>query len=197
MKALFDYLPVVVFFAIYFLTGQDLMQATWGIIIASTLQVTLGWLVLKRFDQLHLLIFGITIVFGGLTVAFDNDAFIKWRHTISSLVIAAILLGGQFLERNFIERLVATFSQRSMGFAIRLAGGDWTRINIACVIYFIAVALLNLYIAFNFSTSFWVNFSLFGFGAIQMVFFIAIFVFIYKRLPEEDRKRLLEPKEDH
>jgi branched-subunit amino acid ABC-type transport system permease component len=31
MKQLFDYLPVVVFFGLYFLSGRDIMLATWGI----------------------------------------------------------------------------------------------------------------------------------------------------------------------
>jgi intracellular septation protein len=190
MKAFFDYLPVLVFFAVYFLTGQNLMQATWGILIASSLQVVLGRLILKRFDQLHLLIFFITLVFGGLTVAFQDESFIKWRHTISSLTLATILFVGHFFERNFIERLVNTFSKRALGFSLTLRPIDWRIINLACVIYFIAVALLNLYIAFNFSTRFWVNFSLFGFGGIQLVFFALIMLFIYKRLPEEDRQRL-------
>lgn len=190
MKALFDYLPIIVFVAVFYLGGQDLILATWGIIIASTLQVTLGRLIFKRWDKLYVLIFCVTLVFGGLTVAFNNDTFIKWRHTISSLVIASILFGGHFLERNFIERLLNTFAERSLGFPLRLAQRDWQGINLTCVIYFIVVALLNLYIAFNFSNAFWVNFSLYGFGGIQLVFFGLIFYFIYKRLPEEDRQRL-------
>jgi intracellular septation protein len=193
MKAFFDYLPILVFFAVYFLTGQNLMQATWGILIASTLQVILGRLIFKRFDQLHLLIFFITLVFGGLAVAFQDETFIKWRHTISSLTLAAILFTGHFFEHNFIERLINTFSKRALGFVLNLRAVDWRIINLACVIYFIAVALLNLYIAFNFSTRFWVNFSLFGFGGIQLVFFALVMMFIYKRLPEEDRQRLHHP----
>jgi intracellular septation protein len=197
MKALFDYLPIIVFVAVFYLGGQDLILATWGIIIASTLQVTLGRLIFKRWDKLYVLIFCVTLVFGGLTVAFNNDTFIKWRHTISSLVIASILLGGHFLERNFIERLLNTFAERALGFPLRLARRDWQGINLACVIYFIVVALLNLYIAFNFSNAFWVNFSLYGFGAIQLVFFGLIFYFIYRRLPEEDRQKLHKSNEDN
>lgn len=195
MKTLFDYLPIIVFFAVYFLSGQDIMQATQGILVASTLQVILGRVLFKRFDALYLLIFGVTLVFGGLTLALHDDTFIKWRHTISSGIIALILLAGHFLQRNFIERLLNTVMRRSMDFTLNLARRDWQAINLACVIYFIAVALLNLYIAFSFSTAFWVNFSLFGFGAIQVVFFGAIFFYIYKKLPEEDRQRLLKSEE--
>ncbi len=196
MKALVDYFPIIVFFAVYFLTGQDLLQATWGILIASSIQVIVGRLLFKKFDPLYLLIFFVTLVFGGLTLALNDEVFIKWKHTISSLVIAAILFGGHFFERNFIERLINTFAKRSMEFELHLERADWQRINMTCVIYFIAVAALNLYIAFNFSTTFWVNFSLFGFGAIQVVFFLLVFVYIYKRLPEEDRKRLLKADEE-
>lgn len=197
MKSLFDYLPIIVFFAVYFMTGQDIMQATRGILVASTLQVILGRILFKRFDSLYLLIFGVTLVFGGLTLALNDEAFIKWRHTISSGAIAIILLVGHFLHRNFIERLLNTTLQRSMNFTLNLERRDWQTINLSCVIYFIAVALLNLYIAFNFSTTFWVNFSLFGFGAIQIVFFGAIFSYIYKKLPEADRQKLLKSKEEN
>ena len=42
MKQLFDYLPVVVFFGLYFLSGRDIMLATWGIIAATSFQVVAG-----------------------------------------------------------------------------------------------------------------------------------------------------------
>lgn len=196
MKGFLDYLPVIVFVAVFYLGGKDLILATWGIIIASSLQVILGRIFLKRFDKLYLLIFFVTIVFGGMTVAFNNDLFIKWKHTISSLIIASILLVGHFLQRNFVQRLVDTLSQRMMDFTITIEKAVWQRINLLCVIYFIAVAALNLYIAFNFSEEFWVNFSLYGFGAIQVVFFGFIMYYIYRCMPEEQRKKLMESNEE-
>lgn len=196
MKTLFDYFPIVAFFAAYFISGQDIMTATWVIIVACAIQVVAGRLVFKKFDKMYLMVFTITLVFGGLALLFDNDAYIKWKPTVVSLVLAGVLLGGHFLQRNFIERLLNAISHRTMGFRLTLQSTDWNRLNMACVIYFIVTALLNLYIAFNFSTTFWVNFSLFGFGAIQMLFFILLFMYIYKRLPEDERQKLLKDNKD-
>ena len=60
------------------------------------------------------------------------------------------------------------------------------------MLYFAFIGALNLYIAFNFSTDFWVNFKLFGFTALQMVFYISVFAYVFKKMPEEDRKRIMK-----
>ena len=70
MKQLFDYLPVVVFFGLYFLGGRDIYLATWGIIVACTLQVTLGLVIWRKVERMHLTVFVITLIFGGLTLFF-------------------------------------------------------------------------------------------------------------------------------
>jgi intracellular septation protein len=191
MKQLFDYLPVLVFFGLYFLSGRDIMLATWGIIAATTFQVLAGRLIWKRWHRLHLMVFSVTLVFGGLTLALHDDVFIKWRPSIISFALATVLLGGQFLrQRNLLQRLAESLMKGAFGGVVPMARRDWTLLNLAFVIYFVFIGLLNLYIAFNFSTDFWVNFKLFGFTAIQMVFYVGAFLFFYKRIPDADRKRL-------
>ena len=78
------------------------------------------------------------------------------------------------------------------GFVVALSRRDWALLNIAFVLYFAFIGALNLYIAFNFSTDFWVNFKLFGFTALQMVFYISVFAYVFKKMPEEDRKRIMK-----
>lgn len=191
MKQLFDYLPVVVFFGLYFLSGRDIMLATWGIISATTFQVLAGRLIWKRWHRLHLVVLAITLVFGGLTLLLRDDVFIKWRPSIISFVLAAVLLVGHFLrERNLLQRLCERLMVSGFGFVVALEKRDWSRLNLAFVLYFLGLGLLNLFIAYNFSTDFWVNFKLFGFTAIQMVFYVAAFLYFYKRMPEADRDRL-------
>ena len=191
MKQLFDYLPVVVFFGLYFLSGRDIMLATWGIIGATTFQVLAGRLIWKRWHRLHLVVLAITLVFGGLTLLLRDDVFIKWRPSIISFVLAAVLLVGHFLrERNLLQRLCERLMVSGFGFVVALEKRDWSRLNLAFVLYFLGLGLLNLFIAYNFSTDFWVNFKLFGFTAIQMVFYVAAFLYFYKRMPEADRNRL-------
>lgn len=191
MKPLFDYLPVVVFFGLYFLSGRDIMLATWGIIIASSIQVLAGRLIWKRWQRMHVMVLVVTLIFGGLTLALHNDAFIKWRPSIISFLLAALLLGGQFLrERNLLQRLCEGVMKGAFGRVVPMARRYWLRLNLAFVVYMIAIGLLNLYVAYHFSTAFWVNFKLFGFSAIQMVFYVAAFLYFYRHISEADRKSL-------
>lgn len=193
MKQLFDYLPVIAFFALYFAGGRDIMLATWGIIVACTLQVTLGWLLWRRVERMHLTVFVITLIFGGLTLFLRDDTFIKWRPTIISWVLAGVLLLGHFLrERNLLQRLCEGLMASGLGFVIALSRRDWIRLNVAFISYFLFIGLLNIFIAYRYSTDFWVNFKLFGFTALQFVFYAAIFAWVYHRMTPADRERLLK-----
>ena len=78
----------------------------------------------------------------------------------------------------------------ALGRVVALGAAQWTRLNLAFVLYFMALGGLNLFIAYTFSTDFWVNFKLFGFTAIQMVFYVAVFLYFYRHISEEDRKQL-------
>ncbi|EKF74064.1 intracellular septation protein A [Alcanivorax hongdengensis A-11-3] len=197
MKQLFDYLPVVVFFGLYFLGGRDIMLATQGIMAASVVQIVLGWLVWRTVKRMHLMVFVITMIFGTLTLLFRDPVFIKWRPSIISFVLAAVLLVGHFLrERNLLQRLCESLMASGFGFVVALSKKDWQRLNLAFVLYFVFLGLLNLYIAFRFSTDFWMTFKMFGFSAIQMLFYGCVIGYIYKRMPEADRQRLFHGKND-
>ena len=192
MKQLFDYIPVIVFFGVYFIGGRDIMLATWGILLATTFQVVVGWLIWRRVEKLHLMVFVITLIFGSMTLLFSNDAFIKWRPSIINFILASVLLVGHFVRhRNLLQRLCESLMASGFGFVVQLRRQDWQQLNLAFVSYFVFAGVLNLYIAFNFSTDFWVNFKLFGFTAMQMLFYIAVFYFIYRRMSDEDRERLM------
>ena len=199
MKQLFDYLPVVVFFGLYFLGGRDIYLATWGIIIACTVQVTLGYALWRKVERMHLTVFVITLIFGGLTLFFRDDTFIKWRPSIISFTLAGVLAIGQFLrDRNLLQRLLETLMSATMKYIVPLSRRDWNWLNFAFIAYFVFIGLLNLFIAYRFSTDFWVNFKLFGFTAIQILFYALVIAFIYRRIPAEERARLFsdDPKAD-
>ncbi|PKM21790.1 MAG: septation protein A [Gammaproteobacteria bacterium HGW-Gammaproteobacteria-14] len=194
MKQLFDYLPVIAFFGLYFASGRDIYIATWGILIACTLQVTLGWLIWRKLEKMHWAVFLITLVFGGLTLLLRDDTFIKWRPSIINLLFSIILFGGHFLKRNLIQRLLEALMVKATGGPITLLAVQWRIINICFVGYFAFVALLNLYVAYSFSTDFWVLFKAIGFSIISIFFYGGMFGYIYHCMPEEQRARLFQDK---
>jgi intracellular septation protein len=48
----------------------------------------------------------------------------------------------------------------------------WIKLNTAWIIFFVFVAAINLYIAYNFSEEIWVNFKLFGMMGLTIAFII-------------------------
>lgn len=192
MKQLFDYLPVIAFFGVYFVSGRDIYLATWAILLASLLQVSAGWLLWRKVERMHLVVFVITLIFGGMTLFFRDDTFIKWRPTIINFLFATILFGGHFFERNLLQRLLEALMLKGLGRVIQLQPLQWRILNSCFIGYFYFVGLLNLYIAFSFSTDFWVLFKAIGFSLISLVFYGGVLFYIYRAMSPEDRASLFD-----
>ena len=204
MKFLFDLFPVILFFIVFkwgegnaeaaqsfgqqFLSGlvsggqvtltqAPILLATAIAIIATILQI--GYLLSRRrkVDGTLWLSFAIIVFFGGATIYFHNETFIKWKPTVLYWCFAAALLFSQiFLKKN----LIRTMMEKQMS----LPDGIWRRVNLSWVAFFMTMGLLNLYVAFNFSTATWVNFKLFGGMGLMFVFIIVQSLILSKYMKE-------------
>ena len=79
-------------------------------------------------------------------------------------------------------------AQRFLGSAIDAPRHIWQKLNTAWIIFFVVVAVMNLYIAYNFSEEFWVNFKLFGMLGLTFAFIIVQMVILSRYIsikPEE------------
>lgn len=161
MKFLFDLFPIILFFAAY--KVYDIYVATAVAIGAALLQSGLFWLKHRKFEKMHVITLGILIVFGGLTLALHDPVFIKWKPTVVNWLFGVVFLASGFIGR-------ATLVERMMGHAIRAPAAIWTRLNLAWVLFFLFMGLVNLYVAYNFSEDAWVNFKLFGMMGLTLVF---------------------------
>jgi intracellular septation protein len=203
MKLLFDLFPVLLFFGIFkwgksnpeaaqsavgeYLSG--LMSGTAGIEQAPILLATavaivatfaqIGWLLARRkkVDPMLWVSLAIITVFGGATIYFHDDTFIKWKPTVLYWFFGAALLAGQFLFRKNLIRLM-------MGKQITLPDPVWDRLSMMWTAFFAAMGLLNLFVAFRFSTETWVDFKLFGFTGLMFAFIIAQTVYLSRYIKE-------------
>lgn len=153
MKLLFDLFPVILFFIAFKLS--DIYVATGVAILASIAQI--GWLKLARrpVEPMQWAGLVIIIVFGGLTLFLRDETFIKWKPTVLYVSLAAALAISRLaFGRNLIERL--------MGAQIQLPPPVWERLNLAWVVFFLAMGTLNIWVAYSFSTDTWVSFKLSG-----------------------------------
>ncbi|MGO3345219.1 MAG: septation protein A [Marinomonas sp.] len=178
MKILFDFLPILVFFVVYKLSG-DIILATAILIPASILQVGYNWLRYKKVEKMHLVSLALVVVLGGATVLFGNSEFIKWKPTIVNGLFALAFLGSQFIgERNIIERM--------MGEKIELPFKVWRTLNIAWVAFFLLSGAVNLYVAFSFSEEIWVDFKLFGLLGMTIVFIILQGIYLSSQIQNKE-----------
>jgi intracellular septation protein len=161
MKFLFDLFPILLFFVAYKL--YDIYAATAVAIAAAFVQTGLYWLKHRKFETMHVVTLGILILFGGLTLALRDPIFIKWKPTVVNWLFAIVFLGSRFIgNRTLVERM--------MSHAISVPGPIWLKLNWAWTVFFLAIGLLNLYVAYNYSEAVWVNFKLFGMVGLTLAF---------------------------
>lgn len=204
MKFLFDLFPVILFFAAFkwgeshtdvaqsigqhYLSGlvsggqvsaaqAPILLATAIAIIATFLQI--GYLLVrgKKVDTTLWISLVIIGIFGGATIYFHNETFIKWKPTVLYWCFAAVLLFSQmFLKKNLIRAMM----EKQMS----LPDSIWHRVNLSWVAFFLTMGLLNLYVAFNFSLANWVNFKLFGGTGLMFIFIVAQSLLLSKHMKD-------------
>lgn len=178
MKLLFDLFPVILFFIVFKMA--DVFAATASAIAATFVQV--AWVKYRhgKVDTMLWVSLGIITVFGGATLLLHDETFIKWKPTILYWFFAAALLFSPIvLKKNLMRALL----QEKM----TLPDSVWQRLNLSWSLFFALLGILNLYVAYNFSTDAWVNFKLFGATGIMLVFILAQAALLSKYV-EEDKK---------
>ena len=176
MKFLFDLFPILLFFLAYKL--YDIYVATAVAIAAAFLQTGLYWLKHRKFETMHLVTLGILVLFGGLTLALHDPLFIKWKPTVVNWLFALIFLGSRFIgQRTLVERMMSR--------AISAPTAVWLKLNWAWTLFFIAIGLVNLFVAYRYSEATWVNFKLFGMLGLTLVFVFAQAIYL-SRFMETD-----------
>lgn len=181
MKQLIEFIPIVLFFAVYQMDGQTLelagfshtvdgiFSATAVLIIATVIQIPLVWMLSGELEKRLLWTGGAVIVFGAATLLLRNELFIQWKPSVLNWAMAAAFAGSQFIgERNLLERL--------MGSQLTLSRRLWRRICWVWVAHFVLVGTLNLVVAYQFSEATWVAYKLYS--SIGFTLFIMIVTII-------------------
>jgi intracellular septation protein len=177
MQLFLDLLPVVAFFIAYKLAG--IYVATGVLIVGVLAQTAVSWIRHRKVSPMLLTSAVLVLVFGGLTLLVHDAIFIKWKPTIVDWLFAVAFLVSSFWRG---QPLV----QRLMGEQVQLDAGVWKRLNLMWVGFFAVCGALNLYVAFNFSESTWVNFKLFGLFGLTLVFALLQGVWIARQSGTEE-----------
>jgi intracellular septation protein len=180
MQFLIDLLPVIAFFIAYKMAG--IFVATAVLIVGVLIQTAVSWIRHRKVSGMLLTSAILVVVFGGLTLLIHDATFIKWKPTIVSWLFAAAFLVSQFMRGQPII-------QRLLGENVVLDAGDWNRLNLMWVVFFVIEGVLNLYVAYNFDEETWVNFKLFGLMGLTLLFALAQGLWISRRADDADAEK--------
>lgn len=193
MKLLLDFLPIILFFATFkyaeghkdwaaafasehfggLVAGGQVSPAqapvllATAVVIAATLAQVL-WLKLRgrRIDAMLWVSLALVVVLGGATIYFQSDTFIKWKPSALYWAMGlALWLWPLVTGKNLLKLL--------LGEQLQLPAKVWHRLNFAWIAFFATMGLLNLWVAYTFSTDTWVNYKLFGGMGLMLLFTLA------------------------
>ena len=179
MKLLLDFLPVIIFFIVYKST-DDIILATAILIPATLLQMLYTWIKTHKIEKMQLVTLVLVVSLGGLTVALNDESFIKWKPTLVNGLFAFAFLVSQFIgQKTIVERL--------MGSAIELPATIWRKLNLAWVAFFLTMGATNLAIIklYPDNNDLWINFKLFGMLGLTLVFILLQGFYISKYMKPE------------
>ena len=197
MKAFFDLLPVICFFITFKLAGSytaeltpffpvtpdliPIVSATAVIIIASLLQM--GFLFIKGQKPSKMAFFStvLVVLFGSMTIAFQDPAFIQWKPTLLYWLFAAILLFGRFGKKDYIKTVFT---------GITMPDFAWRKVENFCLVFLVAIGFINLFVAYSFSMDIWVDFKLFGLLGLTLLFTIGLGFYVAKYAEEAQNTKI-------
>ena len=189
MKQFIDFIPLLLFFIVFKLdprtvefAGQSIelggiFSAT-GVLIASSL-VVYGSLfaVQKRLEKGQWLTLAACLLFGGMTLAFHSETFLKWKAPVVNWLFALGFAGSHWIG----DKLLI---QRMMGHAISLPAPVWRNLNLAWIAFFLIAGSANLFVAFTFQ-SIWVDFKVFGSLGMTLLFLVGQGIYLSRHLHDE------------
>ena len=201
MKLLFDLFPVILFFASFKYYGSNpegaadlvgsllgsavldvkqapILLATVVVIVATMAQI--AWVHFRhgKVDKMLWVSLALVTVFGGMTLIFQDETFIKWKPTILYWVFAGSMgFAALVLKKNPIKAM--------LGEQLTLPEPVWGKVNLSWIAFFLFMGALNLIVAFNFPTDVWVNFKLFGGMGLMLLFVLGQGLLLSKYVEEK------------
>lgn len=160
MKFLTESVPLLLFGLAYYFEG--LMTATLVLMIASIIAGVVQYFYFGKIAPQTCLVIGFVVVFGGLTLWLQDEAFIKIKPTLVNALFALVLFVGLIRNKLILKSVLSM--------ALDLSDADWHILTRRFIYFFIAMAVLNELIWRTASTDFWVTFKIFGYLPLTLVF---------------------------
>lgn len=189
VKQFIDFIPLILFFIVYKLAPRTVELAGYSfelggifsataVLIASSIVVYgILFALQRKLEKGQWLTLVACLLFGGMTLAFHSETFLKWKAPVVNWLFAAGFAGSHFIGNKLLI-------QRIMGHAVQLPQQIWHRLNLAWIAFFIFSGCANLFVAFTFH-DIWVDFKVFGSLGMTVLFLVAQGVYLARHIHDE------------
>ena len=197
MKQALEFFPLVVFVAVFNLSGKTLTlgeyaytfdsiySATIALVFATLLQVIIVKIVWGKVEKRLLGVAAGVALFGGATVVLRDPVFIFWKPTVFNWGLAGVYVVWHFVRKR-------CFFQELLPDEIEMPQHAWNKVTLVSTLHFFMVGAVNLYVAYNYSMDTWVSFKLWSAFLFTILWAIVIGVIMGPYLKEAD---LNEPED--
>lgn len=175
IKPALEFGPILGFFLAYLLLKERVFSiggtdyagfvvVTAGFIPVFLLSIALLWRLTGHLSKMQVVTAVLIVVFGGLSVWFNDSRFFMMKPTIIYLIFGGILGAGLLRGRSMLQFV--------MDGALPLTGRGWMILTRRLTLFFLALAVLNEIVWRTQSEEVWVYFKTFGLTAAVFVFFM-------------------------
>jgi len=196
MQQLIEFIPIALFFFAYSahgntvdvmgytLTFNGIYTATAVLMIATTLQVALTWLITRKVEKRLLLMFVIVMATGGLTLVLQNRIFIQWKPTLFNGALAIAFLVAPLIGNR------KTLLERTLGQQLTLPTNAWQRLNILWICNFVLAGSANLFVAYQYSEATWVSYKLWSMLGFTLVLSLLTALIIAPHIKDDQQRSI-------
>ena len=156
--------PLAVFFAVYW-KSSNLIFATGVLMVGVVATLAISYALLRRIPIMPLVTAVIVVIFGSLTLFFQDTTFAKIKPTVLYVLFAGALFGGLAINRPLLPVLFDG--------ALNLTAEGWRKLTWRWAFFFLALALLNEIVWRTQTEAFWVGFKAFGIMPLTVLFALA------------------------
>lgn len=168
--------PILAFFAAYLMLKDRIFNiagteydgfivVTAGFIPVFLVAMGLLWRLTGHLSKMQVVTAVLIVVFGGLSVWFNDPRFFKMKPTIIYLMFAGVLGAGLLRGRSWLQYV--------MDGVMPLSDKGWMILTRRLALFFFGLAILNELVWRTMSEESWVYFKTFGLTAAIFLFFMA------------------------
>ena len=197
MKALLDFVPLIIFFYFYKtvdpkhtdhpllqligsaggVNNNNILVATTGLIISMLVVYGALFFMQKfRLDKQQWIVLFMTVIFGGVTLMLSDDFYIKLKAALLNIIFS-----GAFLLSPYFGKERKPLIKRLFGPIFNLTDAGWKNLNFAWAAMFALMSFLHVFFAFLFMDGkYWGEFTAFGDMIVMFSFIIIQFIVLRK-----------------